>query len=556
MKKFQGIFVAFIFTMIIIILITSRITVFSRIIPDTDEFSSTIDHGWKYAWESKEYSGNLNLPCVVDGGYSDKVLWITNTLPEYDSNNAVLLIRTSQQYLKAFIDGKLIYSYEYIGGRESYLLPGSSWHLVKLPLQFSGKKIELSFVSPYKKYAGNINQIYLGSESSVLLDIITSYGLVLIISCVTLLIGLTLILLYFFFQSGDGRFRSLLYLGHFSLLSGVWMASESKIVQLFVNSPVLIYYTACLSLFLLPIPLLHFIISTYSPKNSNILKWLILILRVFFIAVSLLQVIYNGTFMNILPVYHVLLAACIVAILCISIIEMKNNNNSIRLFFTGCIVLCAFSALDMFHFYFSNIPGLNAQKYMQFAVLLFIILLLASLGQYILEILNYEMRNKAYKELAYTDILTGLKNRTSYEEKIVEINENIEIREKVIVIIFDLNNLKRVNDSFGHQAGDRLIVQTSRLIRESFGQIGEVYRIGGDEFAVVMIEADEAEVADMASLFNSKIREYNIESNEVQIGVAYGQASYDKNRDSSLHSVIVRADEEMYRCKKLQKEAV
>lgn len=100
--------------------------------------------------------------------------------------------------------------------------------------------------------------------------------------------------------------------------------------------------------------------------------------------------------------------------------------------------------------------------------------------------LSRVMKEKYEKEkllyISNTDELTRCFNRHAYEERI----NNLDLREEWIYISMDLNNLKHINDSLGHAAGDELICAAADCMRESFGKYGNVYRIGGDEFVVII----------------------------------------------------------------------
>ena len=100
--------------------------------------------------------------------------------------------------------------------------------------------------------------------------------------------------------------------------------------------------------------------------------------------------------------------------------------------------------------------------------------------------LSRVMKEKYEKEkllyISNTDELTRCFNRHAYEERI----NNLDLREEWIYISMDLNNLKHTNDSLGHAAGDELICAAADCMRENFGKYGNVYRIGGDEFVVII----------------------------------------------------------------------
>ncbi|MBQ9448961.1 MAG: GGDEF domain-containing protein [Acholeplasmatales bacterium] len=156
-------------------------------------------------------------------------------------------------------------------------------------------------------------------------------------------------------------------------------------------------------------------------------------------------------------------------------------------------------------------------------------------------------------ELAYTDALTGVESRLAYleaQERIDNlINEN-QLKDFAL-IVFDINNLKKVNDTLGHQEGDRYIISACELIKNTFRN-SKVYRIGGDEFMALLSE-DDFEVKDeLVSIFKKKI-ESNIKKNEVVM--AFGMAEYIQGEDYSFRHMFERADFAMYDQKKQIKSA-
>ena len=99
-------------------------------------------------------------------------------------------------------------------------------------------------------------------------------------------------------------------------------------------------------------------------------------------------------------------------------------------------------------------------------------------------------KQNLYYEFAYKDGLTKLLNRRAYEEEIEKLNRSIP--DNLICVSMDLTRLKYVNDNFGHAAGDELISEAGRLITESFGKFGKIYRTGGDEY-YGLLQADISE---------------------------------------------------------------
>ena len=151
---------------------------------------------------------------------------------------------------------------------------------------------------------------------------------------------------------------------------------------------------------------------------------------------------------------------------------------------------------------------------------------------------------------ASRDSLTGVKNRSAYLDVEAKLDQRIRAGEKVqfAVVVCDLNNLKRTNDSFGHQAGDQLLKDACAIICGVFKH-SPVFRVGGDEFAVISQGHDFDHMDElMARMRRSNAR------NEAHGGavIASGMARYD--HDSSVAAVFERADRKMYEDKKMLKE--
>ena len=156
------------------------------------------------------------------------------------------------------------------------------------------------------------------------------------------------------------------------------------------------------------------------------------------------------------------------------------------------------------------------------------------------------------KEMAYTDPLTGVKNKHAYVEK--EDYFDTAIREATVtsfaVVVFDLNNLKKVNDTFGHESGDKYIVKSVNLIKSVFSNM-TIFRFGGDEFVVILEGDDYKNRLQLIRKFN-KVIERNIGTYEPIIAV--GLSEFSPNNDNTFRAVFSRADERMYVRKKYLKQ--
>ena len=146
--------------------------------------------------------------------------------------------------------------------------------------------------------------------------------------------------------------------------------------------------------------------------------------------------------------------------------------------------------------------------------------------------------------LSFHDILTELYNRTYFEEELARLDRRRE--GPVGLVIFDLDGLKLVNDSFGHEQGDNLLVRTAELIRGCFRESDLVARIGGDEFAVLLNNTSAEELESAVGRVYAKVAELENTIRRIPLSLSAGYA-YSADRSVSMRDLFREADNNMYR---------
>lgn len=153
------------------------------------------------------------------------------------------------------------------------------------------------------------------------------------------------------------------------------------------------------------------------------------------------------------------------------------------------------------------------------------------------------------------DRLTGLFNRHAFEED-SQVSLKTAKAKKLVIVSADINGLKMTNDTIGHAAGDEIIVGAAECLKYSFGNLGRIYRIGGDEF-VVMMYASEKELENAIDTFNRRVSEWKGELVDT-LSVSLGYATYKANQGKTVNELLNIADKKMYDQKALhyaQKES-
>ncbi len=159
-----------------------------------------------------------------------------------------------------------------------------------------------------------------------------------------------------------------------------------------------------------------------------------------------------------------------------------------------------------------------------------------------------ELQN-AYR--AHHDSLTGLPNRSAYEEILKRAHAEAGLTGRPLAVMFlDLDRFKAVNDSFGHEGGDRLLVEVGRRLQDCLRKSDLVARFGGDEFAILARGYKGPRDIDRLAkrIIKTIAQPIVLDSGEVEIGVSIGVTAYPQDR-SPADDLINNADLALYRAK-------
>ena len=154
--------------------------------------------------------------------------------------------------------------------------------------------------------------------------------------------------------------------------------------------------------------------------------------------------------------------------------------------------------------------------------------------------------------IAYTDPLTGVKSRHACVEEEIRIDKLIATHKlnDFAIVVFDLNGLKNINDTYGHEAGDRFIIEAVKIITTCF-PFETIYRYGGDEFIAILEGKDAQNRQQYHNNFMDMVDE---NAKKDGITISSGMSKYRKGVDNTFKAVFYRADKMMYSRKEFLKE--
>ncbi len=179
-------------------------------------------------------------------------------------------------------------------------------------------------------------------------------------------------------------------------------------------------------------------------------------------------------------------------------------------------------------------------------LLMFLLFVCAGLVSYILH-----REAKHHENLAITDPLTGIYNRLAF---VKALESYIRRHRPFTVFILDLDGFKKINDSCGHQMGDSVLIEFSNRLTEHSSLLRyEVYRIGGDEFAIILDDIEYASIANMETVIEACVEQpFNVTQGAEHMTTSVGLARYPADSDD-LNQLISQADHNMYKMKFLEK---
>ncbi len=546
--KRRPIHVSLIYCLLIIEVICVIIVAFQK--HTSIDFVNEAYYSMNDSWLFYKENGNIhsiNLPIITDAGEDNTVI-ISNKLPHLTDQRYNIGILTYNQSITVSIDDKIVYNRDaQLQDKPFFNVPmGSVWDLIPLEPEAQGKTIKIELSSEYPGHAGRINEVHIGTKASILLHTIDTFSIGFILSLIICIMGCFLICLYLFVKKLLRADKSLNYLGWFSLISGIWLLTENNLTQLFFGHAYLFTTISYLSFMTFPIPILLHVyqFSGYHFKKLN--TWLLNILLASNILIIFLQ------FMNIRDFHETRqwLRLLLLLILGIGVISLwldliKYKNNKVKAFTIAASSLFVFAIIEIYisQYQFEQDSGESFR--IGFYAFLFI---LAWDGiKKIVSYIKLSERAIHYRQLAYRDPLTNCRNRIAYEADI----EKIDTRRNITIFMADMNNMKEINDTYGHQIGDEVIVLCSQCLLKIFGPC--VYRIGGDEYLCIEYDLTQEDIDHMIAAFYKECDKTN-EDIDYKFVLSIGYATFDPSVDRKIHDTIKRADAMMYKVKERMKK--
>lgn len=474
------------------------------------------------------------------------------TFSEIDGSYRNLFFYTVHQNAEVFVGGKRVYRMRPLIINDFGRTPGCVWNSVALDNRDSGKEVLVVVYPVYKSAAGVSPSFYFGDKYEISMDVILRQLPTLLLSVIGILTGFIFVAYAIYNFKNSEMDKSLLLLGFFALFVSLWKLTDNEAMYLLFPNVQALYMAPFLMLHLVSAPFVLFMREFYSTRESKI--WYVPVVTSFAgLTLTLgLQLMNVCDMRQMLWVIHVEIAVTVI-VTCGNLIYefVKKGLNAKMKRNVVFMAICLLGMLaDMAMYYLSRGMAASALGMLGFIIYIF------SLGAFAVkdakELMDFGVQARTFERKAYHDQLTGLYNRMAYADYI---SRESFSSERCIVAVFDLNNLKKCNDTLGHEKGDIYIKECAHIIQETFQDIGRCYRMGGDEFTVLLEQVSLDVCKKRLQRMQEAVEERNRKNPEIEMGIAFGYELFDKRIDHDINDTSRRADKKMYREKFSMKQA-
>lgn len=496
------------------------------------------------------------------GEYMDEdtgILSIYHRLPDMKGDES-LVYRSKDVYTKLLVDDTVVYETNVYDSKFYNRSPGNLWNVAKFHADSSGRLVEMQIYMVYDTNAVTVDSTLWGDKTDIILTFCKEKIFGVAVSLLMMIIGLVLIAFDLMPAYIHARKRhGMVWLGLYAALIGVWSLIETNAVQFFADDMRILQLIDNMIMIVGSMPLLLYLNCEYQIFKFRFMRLFCYADAAYILVSATMQLSGGNDLHGLLPGAMLTMVVSCVTLLVWVVFRLKNMvkghqpilNYVLQL--SGLCSLWISALLEMMRY--SQSDHMDRAGYLRVGMLVFIICLAVSSQLETYRLLENGLKFDIISSLAYSDGLTGLGNRTAYLEQLEAYASGETGISKLGIVFLDVNNLKKVNDNQGHEKGDELITVAARIISDSFGKLGKSYRIGGDEFCVLMTGLGLQDMYERGLLEFQKLVD---EANKAkwytyEIQIANGFSICDMIERQKIDEAVMAADGAMYANKKMLK---
>lgn len=427
--------------------------------------------------------------------------------------------------------------------------PGNVYVSVQLPRDCQGKELVIEFVPAlsdsieYQLPCPSFGDYATTAIHTFRADL--PHNLMVVLSAI---LGVTSVIFSTLMLPGT-KYREGLFIGLFATFFSLYGMTESDFDFYAISNPYYTYFIDYVSFSLMPIFLMAFLRERVNQRYKKCTLWIILLCIGMVITELILHLTGRMDMREFLPILHMVFAGAFLIIF-ILLVTMKQDRKKKHLAIQMIPILVGL-ILDGSVYYLHWQLGTSDSTFTSLGVVFFLIAELYHVWQYSIVVYTESVRSQDYMKMAYVDALTGIGNRRAFEAEKNAIAEGRRDFRQLILASADLNNLKITNDTLGHAAGDFLIRSAAQVLSELTENRCHAFRMGGDEFLVLIYDLDGPEFENCIRRMEEKIKAVNSNS-KAKLSIA---VDFQISRGIDLDHDIKLADQKMYRRKAEMKQA-
>lgn len=513
----------------IILFICSVLMVIGLMWGNTNVFSRTEFMGKVQIYPIRETQINEDL----------KEVWLDIESP--DGVSMTLEVYSGHQAVRVFADGAKIYAIE---GADSIWgsTSGALYNFIEIPVNAEEIKVEIEAI--YEEDRNRDVKFFVGDGMVMMRDYVRKAMPNMLLSVLSVAMGDFLIVYWFVTRRKVEIESSSLYFGLFAMVLGLWTLHETNFATILVENRTAASFCGYMLLMLLIVPFVLFI-KNFLEVDDKYLAYLICIVSLINLVVNTIGHMTGLWYFkkSVLSIHFTIGLAVVYMLYAVTWRWQKYGfDQKVQSNIIGAIVLIVTVIIDLGAYYMklkqTDLVG-------RVGLLIYIVFLGKETTVEFFKQVDEGRKAEIYKELAEKDVMTGMYNRNAFDEW----EYSCKDFSNVMLVTFDLNNLKQCNDTKGHDIGDKYIIDAAELIREIFGKFGKCYRIGGDEFCAVIMNAEKVKIEEHLQHLKNVQDFYNKKSKDVEMQIACGYALFE-DADLNIESTRSRADARMYVHKK------
>ncbi|WP_295164658.1 GGDEF domain-containing protein [Selenomonas sp. F0473] len=493
----------------------------------------------------RQFNPQYGVP-VPDGA---RYVWVRVLIPLDTAVDESLFFSTTDQSVQVFLDGIAIYRYGDLDYRPySY---GRKWHLVNLPTWAAGQHLIMQVYSDNPRVLGQFDRIRM-DRTSRLIEHLFICDFPYVSGVTALLIFMMLIGVYFFTEKKlrDIYVRLIAFLAVFFF----WMISSSSLMLLWLDFPIFWWYVETASAYLIilagQILIYRIIDAEYKPRILRVsCVYVVILLLAGGLELAGLHGMYAMRFF-----FFPALAACGIPTGYWLWHAHKNGNAHCQSILIAFAVLSVLAVIDGLSFQFRLFSwNTYLLPFGIYTIAFFIVRLIldrAENERYLSNLsASLESQVDAVTKRMEVDPLTGCYNRNKFGSAVKEFMRIArDTREPFSLIMFDIDHFKRINDTYGHDAGDAVLMNFARTIRTFLDRRHVFIRWGGEEFILLCLHYDGAQATAFANIIREAVSEEPLHPQD-RITCSGGVGVWYGSDEDTAERMVKRADTALYAAK-------